>query len=286
MPKLTDISYIKNLLGAFGFTFSKQLGQNFLIDPTVCPKMAEMCGAKDIGVIEIGPGIGVLTKELSAVAKKVVSIELDERLKPVLEITLKDCDNVKVIFGDAMKLDLRQIIADEFGDMEVVVCANLPYYITSPIIMNLLESQLPIKSVTVMVQFEAARRITAECGTRECGAVTVAVRGYSEPQLLFRVNRGSFMPAPNVDSAVIKLDIKQSLDFGKVTPKDFSKTVRASFSQRRKQLANSLSSGLSIGKADAISAIEKCGLSPTIRAEQLSLKDFVNLSNVLFCEVE
>lgn len=286
MPKLTDISYIKNLLSAFGFTFSKQLGQNFLIDPSVCPKMAELCGCEGIGVIEIGPGIGVLTKELSKKAEKVVSIELDKRLEPVLNVTLKDCDNVNVIFGDAMKLDLSEIIKDRFGDMPVVVCANLPYYITSPLIMQLLESQIDIRAITVMVQLEAAKRICAQCGTRECGALTVAVRAYSDPELLFRVNRGSFMPAPNVDSAVIKLTLKSSPDIGSTTPKNFTKTVRAAFSQRRKQLANSLSSGLSITKQDAIKYITDCGLSKTVRAEQLSLCDFKNLSDIIWSDTQ
>ncbi len=284
MGKLTDISYIKPLLGRFGFTFSKQLGQNFLIDESVCPRMAEECGAKDCGVIEIGPGVGVLTKELSSVAKKVVAIELDKRLEPVLETTLADCDNVKVVMGDAMKMDIAELIKTEFDGMDVVICANLPYYITSPLIMSLLEKRVPVKAITVMVQLEAAERICAECGTRECGAVTVAVRAYSNPQMLFRVNRDSFLPAPNVDSAVIRLDIKDTPDIGKTTPRHFTKTVRAAFSQRRKQLANSLSSGLGIGKADAVSALENAGIKANARAEQLSLDDFKRLTDTLFEE--
>ncbi len=278
MNKLTDISYIKRLLSDAGFTFSKQLGQNFLTDPSVCPKMAELCGCDGIGVIEIGPGIGVLTRELSKRAEKVVSIELDERLRPILAETLFDCENTTVIFGDAMKIDLHRLIQENFGDMPVVLCANLPYYITSPIIMHLLESRVPLEKVTVMVQYEAAKRLCAECGTRECGAVTVAVRAYSEPKLLFKVMRGSFMPPPNVDSAVIRLDIKSEPDIGDCSPKIFSKTVRAAFSQRRKQLCNSLSSGLGIAKTQAAGLIESCGFKPTVRAEQLTLSDYKTLS--------
>ena len=207
MDGLTNIKTIKDLLEKFGFSFSKQLGQNFLINEGVCPKMAELSGCKDIGVIEIGPGFGVLTSELCKKAKKVVSIEIDERLKPVLDYTLANETNVEVIFGDAMKIDLKKLIAEKFPDMPVVICANLPYYITSPILMKLLESELPINSITVMVQKEAATRLCAKCGTRSCGAVTAAVSFYSQAQKLFDVSRGSFMPAPNVDSSVIKLDL-------------------------------------------------------------------------------
>ncbi|MEE1025008.1 MAG: rRNA adenine dimethyltransferase family protein, partial [Acutalibacteraceae bacterium] len=175
MNALTDIKYVKTLLGEAGFTFSKQLGQNFLVNPSVCPKMADMCGCEGIGVIEIGTGVGVLTTELAKRAKRVVAIELDERLRPVLDVTLKDYDNVTVIFGDVLKIDLEKVLSDYFDGMEVCVCANLPYYITSPIVMSLLESKLPFKAITVMVQKEAAQRLCADMGTRKCGAVTAAV---------------------------------------------------------------------------------------------------------------
>ena len=207
---LSDANTIKSLLNKYGFSFKKSLGQNFLIDSTVCPAMAEASCDENTGVLEIGPGIGVLTAALSNAAKKVVAIELDERLKKLLPITLSDCNNVEIIFGDAMKLDLKKIIDEHFSDCEkVVVCANLPYYITSPIVMMLLESHLPIDSITVMVQKEAAERICAEVGTRQSGAVTVAVNYYAQSEILFHVGRESFMPAPNVDSAVIKLNIRE-----------------------------------------------------------------------------
>ena len=193
MYDLTDINTIKQLLGKNDFHFSKGLGQNFIIDPGICPEMAAMCGAdRDSLVIEIGPGIGVLTKELSAVAGKVVSIELDTRLLPVLDKTLADCDNVKIINADVMKTDLNKLIEDERGELRrVFVCANLPYYITSPVIMMLLEGKYPVEAITVMVQKEAADRLCAPVGSRDAGAVTVAVNYYSRAEKLFDVSKNT-----------------------------------------------------------------------------------------------
>ena len=281
MDGLTNIKTIKDLLEKFGFSFSKQLGQNFLINEGVCPKMAELSGCKDIGVIEIGPGFGVLTSELCKKAKKVVSIEIDERLKPVLDYTLANETNVEVIFGDAMKIDLKKLIAEKFPDMPVVICANLPYYITSPILMKLLESELPINSITVMVQKEAATRLCAKCGTRSCGAVTAAVSFYSQAQKLFDVSRGSFMPAPNVDSSVIKLDLTKREKVDVNNKKFMFKLIRAGFNQRRKTLTNSINSGLAIEKQKIALALEQIGLKPTSRAEELTLQQFADLSDIL-----
>ena len=284
MDNLTNIKFIKELLGSFGFTFSKGLGQNFLINPNVCPQMAEKSGCRDIGVIEIGPGLGVLTTELCKIAKKVVAVELDNRLKPVLDVTLKEFQNVKVIFGDALKLDLQKLIQDEFKDMKVVICANLPYYITSPIIMKLLESELPIEAITVMVQKEAAERLCAKLGTRSCGAVTAAVSFYAKAEKLFDVSRGSFMPSPNVDSSVIRLDLSKKEPVSVNNKKAMFKVIRAGFNQRRKTLTNSLSSGLAIDKSTIQQALENCGLKPTARAEELTLAQFAALSDYLFKE--
>lgn len=284
MDNLTNIKFIKELLSSFGFSFSKNLGQNFLINPNVCPQMAELSGCEGIGVLEIGPGMGVLTTELCKRAKKVVAIEVDERLRPVLDITLKEFDNVNVIFGDAMKLDLHKIIETEFAGMDVVVCANLPYYITSPILMRLLESELNINSITVMVQKEAAVRLCAKMGTRECGAVTAAVAYYAQAQKLFDVSRGSFLPAPNVDSAVIKLDLTKSTDI-QVNDKDaMFKVIRAGFNQRRKTLTNSLSSLLGVSKDKISQTLQNIGLKPTARAEELTLEQFAMLSDSIFKE--
>ena len=277
MQNLTNISVVKDILSRHGFTFSKSLGQNFIVNPSVCPRIAEEGGAASgTGVIEIGTGVGVLTAELAKRADKVVAIEIDDRLIPVLSETLSDFDNVKIINEDVLKVDLDKVIEEEFSGMDVYVCANLPYYITSPIIMSLLESRLNIRAITVMVQKEAATRLTAELGTRDVGAVTVAVRYYSEPKLLFNVSRGSFMPSPNVDSAVIRLDIKNEKKVD--DEKHFFKVVRAAFSQRRKTLSNSLSSGLSMDKKVITEAIRSAGLPESIRPEQLSMEDFINIA--------
>ena len=241
--------------------------------------MAELSGAAPgVGAIEIGPGIGVLTNELCALADKVVAVELDKRLLPVLDETLAEHDNVKVINADVLELDLNKLIAREFPGMEVVICANLPYYITSPVIMKLLEDRLPVTAVTVMVQKEAAQRICAPVGSRESGAVTVSVNYYAEPSLQFYVSAGSFMPAPKVDSAVIRLDIRKEPPVG-ADEKKFFAVVRAAFSQRRKVISNSLSSGLSVGKEEILRILEKSGVPANARAEKLSLEDFAKIAN-------
>lgn len=281
MNALTDIKYVKTLLGEAGFTFSKQLGQNFLVNPSVCPKMADMCGCEGIGVIEIGTGVGVLTTELAKRAKRVVAIELDERLRPVLDVTLKDYDNVTVIFGDVLKIDLEKVLSDYFDGMEVCVCANLPYYITSPIVMSLLESKLPFKAITVMVQKEAAQRLCADMGTRKCGAVTAAVSYYAKAEKLFSVERGSFIPSPNVDSAVIRLTVHRNPPVAANDEKMLFSVIRAAFSQRRKTLPNSIASGTPFTKEQIVSALERCSIKPTARAEELTLSQFADISNTL-----
>lgn len=282
MENLSNISVIKDICQRFGFSFSKSLGQNFIINPSVCPRIAEMGGAgAETGVIEIGTGFGVLTHELAKRAKKVVAIELDTRLLPVLEYTLSEHKNVKVINEDVLKVDLAGLIREEFAGMEVVVCANLPYYITSPIIMALLEQRLPIKAVTVMVQKEAAARLCAAMPSRDCGAVTAAVRYFSEPRVLFPVSRGSFMPAPNVDSCVIRLDIKKELPLSGEQERRLFTVIKGAFSQRRKTLQNTLGSSLGLPKPAVADALLKIGQKPTARAEELSLEDFIRLTETL-----
>lgn len=281
MENLSNIGVIRDVMQRHGFTFSKALGQNFLINPTVCPRMAELGGAQPgVGVIEIGAGVGVLTKELSKRADKVVCIEIDGRLLPVLDETLSGCANVEIVNADVMKVDLRSLIEEKFPGMEVVVCANLPYYITSPILMGLLEQRLPIRSITVMVQKEAAQRLCAKPGTREVGAVSIAVRYYSEPKVLFQVSRGSFLPSPDVDSTVIRLDIhdKPAVD---ADCKTFFKVVRAAFSMRRKTILNCLSAGLSVSKEQASQVLERAGVPVSARAEQLSMDQFAQIANAL-----
>ena len=277
--ELTNIGTIKKLLEQNGFSFSKSLGQNFLINPTVCPNIAEQGGCeKNVCALEIGTGVGVLTRELAARCDKVAAVEIDERLKPILAETLVDFDNVEVIFDDVMQVDLAKLLDEKFGGKDTVICANLPYYITSPVIMKVLESRLPIKSMTVMVQKEAADRICAKPGTRDCGAITYAVNYYSEPRVLFRVNRGSFMPSPNVDSAVIRLDIKSG---GRLSPDEeklLFRLIRAGFSQRRKQLVNPLSAELKCSKSEVAGLLESVGQKSTARAEELTLNDYIDLT--------
>ena len=276
---LANIKTIENILKNEGFSFKKSLGQNFLIDESVCPKMADSTCDQDTGVLEIGPGIGVLTAELSKVAKKVVCIELDDRLKKILPKTLADCQNVEVIFGDVMKLDLKEIIKEKFAECNrVAVCANLPYYITSPIIMLLLESKLPIDNITVMVQKEAAERLCAKVGSRDAGAVTVAVDYYSQAEILFQVGRKSFMPPPNVDSAVIQLKIREKPPINIADEKKFFKFVKACFAQRRKTFINTVSNTMNINKDILRNALIEEGISETVRSEQLSIEQLAKIS--------
>lgn len=280
--QLSNIGNIKEILTRHGFTFSKSLGQNFLINPTVCPRMAYYSiPDKDTCVIEVGPGIGVLTCELAKRAEKVIAIELDKRLIPVLDETLSEFDNVKIINDDILKIDLKKLIAEEFPDKNVVVCANLPYYITSPVIMKLLEERLPITSLTVMVQKEAAKRICAEVGTRQCGAVTLAVNYYAKPEILFEVLAGSFMPAPKVDSAVIQLGILTEPPVKADNEELLFRVIKSAFAQRRKTIVNSVSSGLSMPKAQIAEILADAGVSGNARAEQLTLKQFADITDCL-----
>lgn len=280
-PRLTDMGYIRSLLERHGFRFSKKLGQNFLINPSVCPRMAEACGCTpETGVLEIGPGFGVLTRELSLRAGKVVAVELDDRLPPVLAETLAGRNNVEIVSGDCMKLDLAALLREKFGDRPVAVCANLPYYITSPILMNLLESRLPVTGITVMVQKEAAQRLCARPGTREAGAVTLAVQYYAQAETLFSVSRGSFMPAPNVDSAVIRLTVRREPPCAVQDEKRMFRLIRAGFGQRRKTLPNSLSAA-GFSREAILAALAASGIVPTARAEELTLEQFAALSDCL-----
>lgn len=281
---LCDYNTVKKILSARGFNFSKALGQNFIIDDTVCPAMADMLNVDEsTGVLEVGPGVGVLTKELCKRAGKVVSIELDDRLYPVLEKTLADYDNFELVKGDVMKLDLHGIIAQKLsGFKEVKVCANLPYYITSPVIMTLLEGKLAITEIEVMVQQEAAERLCAELGSREAGAVTFAVNYYGKAEILFNVGRECFMPSPKVDSSVIRIAVREKPEFDVKNEKQLFTLVKCAFSQRRKTLVNSLANSLGKSKADITNALSQLGIEPNVRAENLRMEDYVNLADLLF----
>ena len=282
MYNLSDINTIKSILSKNGFSFSKALGQNFIVDSTVCPKMAEEAILDgDYGVVEVGPGIGVLTAELAKRAKKVVAVELDDRLPPILNETLSDFDNVKIVPGDIMKIDVKKLIEDEFPSMKVVVCANLPYYITSPVIMKLLQENLPIEAVVVMVQKEAADRLCADVGTRDAGAVTVAVNYYAEAEKLFFVPRDSFMPAPKVDSEVIKLSLRADRENLVDDEDKFFTMVKTAFTKRRKTIMNSLCIG-SVTKELLGSTLDELEISRTARIEELNMDDLVNIYNKLY----
>ncbi len=282
MQNLTDIGYVRSILERHGFHFSKALGQNFLINPSVCPRIAEMGNAAPgFGVLEIGTGVGTLTAELAKRADKVVAVELDDRLFPILEETLAEFDNVKVIHGDAMKYDLAGLIAEEFAGLHVAVCANLPYYITSPLIMRLLEEKLPIETITVMVQKEAAQRLCAPIGSRESGAVSVAVAFYGQAKQLFGVSRGSFMPAPNVDSAVIQITLHKEKPWQVEDEATFFRMVKVGFSQRRKQLSGVLAGGLGIPKARMQEIFVEAEIPASARIESLNMEELVRLANVL-----
>jgi len=247
--------------------------------------MAEMCGAdQNTGVLEIGPGVGVLTAELAKRAQKVVSVELDKRLLPVLKETLAEYGNISIILGDILKIDLMGLCGEQFAGQEFCVCANLPYYITSPVIMHLLESGLPLRTITVMVQKEAARRLCALPGSRECGAVSVGVHYRCRPEILFDVGRSSFMPPPNVDSAVIRLNMLRTPPVNVTDEGLFFRLVKAAFGKRRKTLVNSVSSSLPYEKTVLADTLRECGLSETIRAERMTMENFAQLSNLLAVE--
>jgi len=282
MEPLTNRAVIRTVMEKHGFTFSKSLGQNFIVNPSVCPRIAQEGGAgPGVGVLEIGAGIGVLTAELARRADKVVCVEIDARLLPILDETLAEFSNITIVNADVMKTDLAALIAREFPGLEVVVCANLPYYITSPILMSLLEQRLPVRSVTVMVQKEAAQRICALPGSRESGAISAAVRYYSTPRVLFPVSRGSFLPAPEVDSAVIRLDLHREPPVRVADEARLFAVIRGAFSQRRKTVLNTLSSALELPKEEVRAVLDRAGVPPAARAEALTLEQFAAIANEL-----
>lgn len=281
---LTDIATVRKLLTGAGFTFSKALGQNFITDPTVCPRMASLAGIGPAdGVLEIGPGVGVLTVELAKYAEKVVSVELDARLLPILSKTLDGKTNVFVEHADILKTDLPALAETYFSPgQKIHVCANLPYYITSPVILRLLECGVPFASMTLMVQKEAAERLSARLGQRDCGALTAAVEYYAEAKKLFDVKAGSFTPPPKVNSSVLRLTMRQTPP---VQPKDtdfFFRTVRAAFLHRRKTLVNGLSGELGISREALNETLAALDLSPTVRAETLDINTMAALADKLY----
>lgn len=280
---LWNIKTIKYLFDKYNCNFKKSLGQNFLVSQWVCPKMVEMAGINEkIGVLEIGPGVGVLTVELAKKANKVVAIEVDKKLIPLLGETLSEYKNVEIINGDVLKTDLHKIIEEKLSNQDVIVCANLPYYITSPIIMYLLESKLPIKSITVMVQKEVARRIVAKERTRDISVLSLAIQYYSEPTILFDVASGNFNPQPDVDSSVINLKLRSQPAVKVKSEKLFFKVISSAFAQRRKTAVNSIANSLGLKKDFVIDLFENVGIDLNKRSENLSMEEFGRISDLLF----
>ena len=281
---LCNVSVIKEVMSEAGITFRKEFGQNFLINRIIPENIADNAAYdENTLIIEIGPGIGCLTKELAERYKKVVAIEIDKGLIPVLEKTLADYDNVTVINADVMKTDLVQIVEQYSDGMPVAVCANLPYYITTPILMYLLESDVQLSSITVMVQNEVASRLVAPAGSSDYGAITAVLGFYGESRKLFKVSAGSFMPAPKVDSAVVKIDLYKEPRYFPRDEKGFRNLIKAAFEMRRKTLVNAINAKFPhIDKGRIAEAVVSLGFSETVRGEKLSTEDFVNLSNLLF----
>ena len=280
MVNVTDIQVMKPLLASHGFHFSKAKGQNFLIQSWVPRQIAEDAGVDETaGVLEIGPGIGPLTQQLCLRAKKVVACELDERLKPILDITVGEFDNLEIIWNDVLKLDVPALVKEKFGDLRPMACANLPYYITSPILSALLEAEC-FESVTVMVQKEVAQRIAAKPGSADYSAFTIFCNYYAEPEILFDVPAHCFLPQPKVTSAVIQLKVRPNRPWKIDDESIFFRVVKASFAMRRKKLTNGLASGFpELGKNGAAEVIEAVGMDVNVRGETLSIEEFALIAN-------
>lgn len=280
---LCNLSVIKSLMSDAGITFRKEFGQNFLTNRMIPEDIADNCtDCKDSLIIEIGPGIGCLTQELAIRYKKVVAVEIDKGLIPVLEKTLAEFDNVTVINDDIMKTDIPALVESYSEGMPVSVCANLPYYITTPILMRLLESGVKFSSITVMVQNEVAARLAAKPGTGDYGAITAVLGYYGTVRKLFKVSAGNFLPPPKVDSAVVRIDIFSEPKYTPKNEKLFRDLIKAAFEMRRKTLVNAISAKLPhINKQKVIDALNSMSLSDTVRGERLSTEEFVTLSDLL-----
>ena len=281
---LCDLRTVKQVMQMFSLSFHKEFGQNFLVDRSVVEDTAECCcDDASSTILEIGPGIGTLTREIAARYSDVICLEIDSALIPVLKFTLEDFDNVTVYNEDVMKTDLEALLRPAFERGNVSVCANLPYYITTPILMKLLESRLPFRSITVMVQAEVADRLAARAGSKDYGAITAVLGYYGTARRLLDVPADRFVPAPKVDSAVVRIDLYGEKPYRPKDEATFFRTVKAAFEQRRKTLPNSLMTGFStLGKERITAIIESCGHPANIRGEKLSTEDFVRLSDALY----
>lgn len=285
---LCDVKTVKQIMAAYNVSFRKEFGQNFLIDRSVVQNIAwECCEDENSTILEIGPGIGTLTYELASCHREVVSLEIDRGLIPVLSYTLSEFDNVRVVNEDVMKADLGTLLSPYFEKGGVSVCANLPYYITTPILMKLLESGLPFDYITIMIQSEVADRLCAKAGGKDYGAITAVLNYYGEAERLFKVPAGKFLPAPKVDSAVVRIRLHKQKPYTPKSEDVFFRTVKAAFGQRRKTLANALSAGFGeLTKEEIASAVLEMGMDPSIRGERLSTADFTALSNNLLERIQ
>ena len=282
MIDVTNIQVMKPLLAEHGFHFSKAKGQNFLIARWVPERIAEEAGVDaSAGVLEIGPGIGPLTQQLALRANKVCAVELDTRLEPILALTVGEFDNLEILWDDVLKQDIPALVKEKFAGLRPMACANLPYYITSPILTALLEARC-FDSVTVMVQKEVAQRIAAKPGSADYSAFTVFCQYYAQPKLLFDVPAGCFLPQPKVTSAVIQLNVRKEPSWDILDEDIFFRTVKASFAMRRKKLSNGLASGFpELGKNGAAEVIAECGFDASVRGETLDIPDFARLANAI-----
>ena len=283
---LCNISTIKQIMSVYGIKFHKEFGQNFLTNKMVVEDIAnECCEGRSRTILEIGPGIGTLTTELCERYENVIALEIDRGLIPVLGYTLDAYDNVTVINEDVMKADLATILEPYF-EGGVSVCANLPYYITTPILMKLLESGLPFDYITIMIQSEVAARLCAAPGSRDCGAITTVLSYYGEAEKLFTVSAGNFMPPPKVNSSVVRIKLYKDKPYKPKSEEIFFRTVKAAFEQRRKTLPNALAAGFpTLSKERLTEIVEECGLRPDIRGEKLDTATFVALSDLLANEL-
>ena len=280
---LCDVRTVKNIMEAFGLRFRKEFGQNFLTNPMIVGDIADSCtDSADDSILEIGPGIGTLTRELCAHYKQVLALEIDRGLIPALSYTLDEFKNVTVVNEDVMKADLDALLAPYFEAGSVSVCANLPYYITTPILIKLLESGLPFRYITVMIQSEVADRLTAKAGSAAYGAITAMLNYYGTAERLFTVSAGNFMPPPSVNSAVVRIKLHEQKPYVPRDEEIFRRTVRAAFEQRRKTLPNALSAGFpTLGKDACTEAVTRAGHRPDIRGERLDVSEFVALSDII-----
>ena len=280
---LCNLSVIRDLMSDAGITFRKEFGQNFLTNRMIPEDIADNCtdNAESM-ILEIGPGIGCLTQELALRYARVVAVEIDKGLLPILDKTLAPYPNASVVNADVMELDLAAVLEREAEGRDIVVCANLPYYITTPILMKLLESGLPFHNITVMIQSEVADRLCSPVGGKDCGAITAVLNYYGAAERLFVVPASDFLPPPSVNSAVVRIRLHDKKPF---VPKDdelFRKTIRVAFEQRRKTLPNALQAGFgNLSKEECIAAVEAAGLRPDIRGERLTMQDFVTLADIL-----